>query len=459
MSLNMYLGEVRAQTQSMNALCVATIQGMEQAINSIDAFVFDAVLQGQTYDSAKTFFAQTFRPLAQGIIYLCEELIRQNDAFPNDFQSKVASTDVIEHEILDQIREIERTKAGIEVISSTLPGMQAMVNIFDAMKRKLQEKLEHLHEFNYTSSSNYDTALQLAASIAQGLAEVQSGKGFNAGSGTFTTQGLNMEWTASIQTIIEDKAREAEKLEYSDLIGEETINDETSSELGKEDFDGKKLARDIAGEISGEYDVRRAWEGVDPSTGEELSTWDRFLAGGMAVAGLTPVGKIAKVGKGVKMTTKAVEGVKDAERATEATKAVKGITQAEEEMITYRRVQGGTPPNASRTRITIDENGNVKIPNKKANLNVSTGNDEHAKYFLNKRGSNAEIVEFDMPKWLDDFINETAIQQKGYKSNPLNQGGTAPKIVDPTTPGNSYELPAPWIEWVEEYSKNGRVTK
>ncbi len=79
MSLNMYLGEVRAQTQSMNALCVATIQGMEQAINSIDAFVFDAVLQGQTYDSAKTFFAQTFRPLAQGIIYLCEELIRQND--------------------------------------------------------------------------------------------------------------------------------------------------------------------------------------------------------------------------------------------------------------------------------------------------------------------------------------------------------------------------------------------
>ncbi|MGG0238074.1 hypothetical protein ABEY33_06340 [Bacillus rhizoplanae] len=46
------------------------------------------------------------------------------------------------------------------------------------MKRKLQEKLEHLYEFNYTSSSNYDTAFQLATNIAQGLAEVQSGKGF-----------------------------------------------------------------------------------------------------------------------------------------------------------------------------------------------------------------------------------------------------------------------------------------
>lgn len=75
-------------------------------------------------------------------------------------------------------------------------------------------------------------------------------------------------------------------------------------------FDGGKLARDIAGEISGEYDIKRAWDGVDPSTGEKLSTWDRIFAGGMAVAGLTPVGKLAKVGKGVKMTTEAVEATK-----------------------------------------------------------------------------------------------------------------------------------------------------
>ncbi|MGG2066916.1 T7SS effector LXG polymorphic toxin [Bacillus sp. S14(2024)] len=211
MSLNMYLGEVRAQSQSMNALCVATIQGMEQAINSIDAFVFDSVLQGQTYDSAKTFFAQTFRTLAQGIIYLCEELIRQNDAFPNDFQSQVASTDVIEQEIRDQIRELEQAIAALEAMSEDMPGAQAMLQIYYAMLRKLQEKLEHLYAFNYTSSSNYDTALQLAASVAQGLAQVQGGKGFNAASGTFSIQELNMGWTASIQKITEDKARQAEE--------------------------------------------------------------------------------------------------------------------------------------------------------------------------------------------------------------------------------------------------------
>ncbi|WP_262386309.1 hypothetical protein, partial [Bacillus sp. Xin] len=50
------------------------------------------------------------------------------------------------------------------------------------------------------------------ASIATGLAEVQSGKGFSLASGTFSTQGLNMEWTTSIQAITEEKARKADYL-------------------------------------------------------------------------------------------------------------------------------------------------------------------------------------------------------------------------------------------------------
>ncbi|BCB35941.1 hypothetical protein BCJMU51_0807 [Bacillus cereus] len=207
MSLNMYLGEVQNQTQSMNAVCAATIQGMQQAIQSIDAFAVDTVLQGQTYSSAKSFFVQTFRPLAQGIIYLCEELIRQNNAFPSQFQSQVASTDVIEQEIREQIQEINQSIASIEMMNAVtpMPGIDALVAVLVEMRKKLEEKLEHLYEFNYTSSSNYDTALQLASSIAAGLAEVQSGKGFNALTGLFSVKELNMEWTVAIQKKSEDK--------------------------------------------------------------------------------------------------------------------------------------------------------------------------------------------------------------------------------------------------------------
>ncbi|HDR4458361.1 TPA: AHH domain-containing protein [Bacillus cereus] len=246
MSLNMYLGEVRSQTQSMNAVCTATIQGMEQAIQSIDAFAVDTVLQGQTYSSAKAFFVQTFRPLAQGIIYLCEELIRQNDAFPSDFQSQVAQADVIEHEILEQIREIDRMKTSMEAVNQAMPmpGMDAMVNLFIVMRKKLQEKLDHLYQFNQTSSNNYSTAIQLAASIAAGLAEVQSGKGFSPASGTFSMQGLNMEWTTSIQAITEERARQAaNSIEEGEMCG--------------------KLPEKSTGE--------KIWDGIVDGTGQAVS--------------------------------------------------------------------------------------------------------------------------------------------------------------------------------------------
>lgn len=474
MSLNMYLGEVQSQTQGMNAVCTATIQGMEQAIQSIDAFAIDTVLQGQTYSSAKSFFVQTFRPLAQGIIYLCEELIRQNDAFPSQFQSKVASTDVIEQEIREQIQEINQSIASIEAVdvAMPMPGIDAIVAVLVAMRKKLEEKLEHLYEFNYTSSNNYSTALQLASSIATGLAEVQSGKGFSPVSGTFSTQDLNMEWTTSIQIITEDRNRQTDNLLNSSTIEEEVIDGRSSSESEEKGFDGKKLARDIAGEISGEYDVRRAWDGVDPSTGEKLSTLDRFLAGGMAVAGLTPIGKLSKVGKGVKMTADATKAVNKAKKVpVEKVNGVKGTgevnkkvsgTSVGEENVTYRRVQGGD----SKELILVNDDGTLSLNSKwraDHNLNVSTGKD-HSTYFKNKR-ADSYIVEFEVPQYLDNLIKENAISQKGYKTNPLNQGRTAPKIVDKGIfdkhgfEGVAYELPDPISRWLVEYGRNAKLIK
>lgn len=248
MSLNMYLGEVQSQTQSMNPICNATIQSMEQAIQSIDAFAIDTVLQGQTYSSAKAYLVQTFRPLAQGIICLCEELIRQNEAFPNDFQAKVASTDVIEHEIRQQIQEINQSIASIEAIEvlTPMPGVDAIVAVLVAMRKKLEEKLERLREFDHLSSNNYSTALQLAASITAGLAEVQSGKGFSPVSGTFHSEKLNMEWAKQIQIIIEEKIRKSDNgigksvdLEhnvYNDIEGISSENQSINNRFTKEEI-------------------------------------------------------------------------------------------------------------------------------------------------------------------------------------------------------------------------------
>ncbi|MDN8602293.1 RHS repeat-associated core domain-containing protein, partial [Citrobacter sp. S2-9] len=123
------------------------------------------------------------------------------------------------------------------------------------------------------------------------------------------------------------------------------------------------------------------------------------------------------------------------------------------ETVTIFRVQGGTPPNSSRFRIIFDEFGNPHI--QPGTLNISISDSSHAQYFLDLRGGNAQVASFNVPKWMADFIEENAIPQAGYRTNPLNQGGLAPKIVDPTTPGLSYELPPVWGEWLEEVAIPG----
>jgi YD repeat-containing protein len=134
------------------------------------------------------------------------------------------------------------------------------------------------------------------------------------------------------------------------------------------------------------------------------------------------------------------------------------VENAAEETSTVFRVQGGEPPLASRRHITLDAEGNPKI--NETTLNISIGDPAHAEYFLSKRPG-ADITSFEIPKWMSDFIHEEAIPQVNYKSNPLNQGGLAPKIVDPTTPGRSYELPSVWAKWLEEVAipGSGKITK
>lgn len=124
----------------------------------------------------------------------------------------------------------------------------------------------------------------------------------------------------------------------------------------------------------------------------------------------------------------------------------------------YFRVQGGEETNGkvSEDRIIVNMDGSISIPNKTKSLYVSAYNLDHARYFQTLRPG-SEIVAFKVPKELDAFIRETVISQKYSTTNPLNQGGTAPLLVDETTPGISYQLKAPWIEWLEEYGHSARI--
>ncbi|MGD2278024.1 WXG100 family type VII secretion target [Bacillus wiedmannii] len=136
--------------------------------------------------------------------------------------------------------------------------------------------------------------------------------------------------------IADELERAAEKFRTADaeydgnLVEGETAASASSSKKGDDSLE--KAARDLAGELSGEYDLRRVMEGVDPDTGEKLSWWDRTGAGVMVFAGLTPLGKGIKVVKGAKKVADAVDTAKKIDKTAEAVKAQRqvqiGINQA-----------------------------------------------------------------------------------------------------------------------------------
>ncbi|MCU7763797.1 T7SS effector LXG polymorphic toxin [Priestia megaterium] len=87
----------------------------------------------------------------------------------------------------------------------------------------------------------------------------------------------------------------------------------------------------FTGEVSGYYDYKRAAEGVDPVTGEKLSTSQCVAAGAMAAAGFIPVvGWVGRAAKGGKAIYKTAKGLSAADHALDAYKSAKSFKVLEQ---------------------------------------------------------------------------------------------------------------------------------
>lgn len=210
----MYVEEADNQARSMNELCNEIMKAMEEVKESIDYFMGASLLQGNTYHSAKMFMSMTYRPLAQGTIYLCEELMRQNSKYPSDFKVEVSSTDVIEQEVIEQI---ERIDSQIEQYKSLEEA--SMVKMFPVfglqlMRDALHQKLKNLDTYNTSSSNNYELALEYTSSLLTGLMEIQNNSQFNKVSGTFDFSDINVDFIAKIENTHYKKRAYDEYSEY-----------------------------------------------------------------------------------------------------------------------------------------------------------------------------------------------------------------------------------------------------
>ncbi len=168
--------------------------------------------------------------------------------------------------------------------------------------------------------------------------------------------------------IADELERVAEKFRMADteydgnLVESEIIantpsseNNNTSPGVSSSKKDGEsleKVTRDLVGELSGEYDVRRVIEGIDPDTGEKLSWWERTGAGVMVFAGLTPVGKGIKVVKGAKKVSNAIDAAATLEKQRKTLKA-NSLAGKEYETKMFEVIKQQKPKSELNEQITV----------------------------------------------------------------------------------------------------------
>src|SRR5699024_1970549 len=128
----------------------------------------------------------------------------------------VASTDVVETEIREQIEEINRIINNIQELDDILPLFQMKIIIYEQIKRSLEQKLSDLATFNMTSSSNYDVALQLASSVSEGIQDIQDGNAFNKQTGIFDTANMDLGWASDLSDTYYKRLAQDR---YGDYIG------------------------------------------------------------------------------------------------------------------------------------------------------------------------------------------------------------------------------------------------
>ncbi|MBC1693472.1 hypothetical protein HCJ06_06300 [Listeria welshimeri] len=335
MSIDMFLDSADQQVDAISSQCRTYITGLEDVKTAIAQFALEDSLQGKTYDSAKNYLTTTFIPLANGIILICESLEKAAKSFPKSYRNEVNSISLQEEILRNQINRLTILAQNIENIENSLkatplsPLLKHFSETLQNSKQEVQKQLVKLLSFDPVSGQLFIEVEGLIDNVERGLKEVNSGKSFNASTGTFSTMGLNMDWIKPINQQWEIYAESKEQLDTFEIKVTKTqygtfyqvlrngqVDDELSSayQMAAIKSDIKTLLH-LGGEFVLVNDIYRLVNGKDWLSGEEEN---RAEAAGWLTLSALPVSKLAQIAKELKAGNRALKGVALSEKDLEA---------------------------------------------------------------------------------------------------------------------------------------------
>ncbi|MBC1980597.1 hypothetical protein HCA57_05510 [Listeria welshimeri] len=335
MSIDMFLDSADQQVDAISSQCRTYITGLEDVKTAIAQFALEDSLQGKTYDSAKNYLTTTFIPLANGIILICESLEKAAKSFPKSYRNEVDGISLQEEILRNQINRLTILAQNIENIENSLkatplsPLLKHFSETLQNSKQEVQKQLVKLLSFDPVSGQLFIEVEGLIDNVERGLKEVNSGKSFNASTGTFSTMGLNMDWIKPINQQWEIYAESKEQLDTFEIKVTKTqygtfyqvlrngqVDDELSSayQMAAIKSDIKTLLH-LGGEFVLVNDIYRLVNGKDWLSGEEEN---RAEAAGWLTLSALPVSKLAQIAKELKAGNRALKDVALSEKDLEA---------------------------------------------------------------------------------------------------------------------------------------------
>ncbi|WP_426616539.1 LXG family T7SS effector putative deaminase YwqJ [Bacillus velezensis] len=318
------------------------LRALKQAFQGV-ADLGDA-LKGKGADNIKDFF-QGQAEIADSWLTLVSAQIAFLNGISGDIKDQelsdtYAETSFLEHELPNaDLKASEIVSAHKAEIDSILSGISDIIHLdtytlddyadkmgdaqktrrdtitaVDTLDESLTAEYQNLESLDNAVLSKYSVLMQATSNGKSASPMYYDKKAFHSNEIYKSVMAAEKQGT----DYIDAKAQQAEARRL-----QEKAEEEANKPWYEKTWDG---ICNFTGEVTGYYDYKRAAEGVDPVTGEKLSTAERVTAGAMAAAGFIPVvgwaGRAFKGGKAIYKTGKTVIA---AEHALDAYKTGKSL--------------------------------------------------------------------------------------------------------------------------------------
>ncbi|WP_269770601.1 T7SS effector LXG polymorphic toxin [Bacillus sp. FCW2] len=318
------------------------LRALKQAFQGV-ADLGDA-LKGKGADNIKDFF-QGQAEIADSWLTLVSAQIAFLNGISGDIKDQELSdtyveTSFLEHELPNaDLKASEIVSAHKAEIDSILSGISDIIHLdtytlddyadkmgdaqktrrdtitaVDTLDESLTAEYQNLESLDNAVLSKYSVLMQATSNGKSASPMYYDKKAFHSNEIYKSVMAAEKQGTGYIDA----KAQQAEARRL-----QEKAEEEANKPWYEKTWDG---ICNFTGEVTGYYDYKRAAEGVDPVTGEKLSTAERVTAGAMAAAGFIPVvgwaGRAFKGGKAIYKTGKTVIA---AEHALDAYKTGKSL--------------------------------------------------------------------------------------------------------------------------------------